>query len=110
MELRHLYALLAVADELHFGRAAARVGITQPALSQQIAQLEGLVGSKLCERTPRVALTPAGKVLTDHARRIIAMVADAESEVRSLGNQARQRIRLGYLEYWNPPFLAAAMR
>ncbi|NVB82776.1 MAG: LysR family transcriptional regulator [Kofleriaceae bacterium] len=110
MELRHLHALVAVADELHFGRAAARVGISQPALSQQIAQLELLVGSKLCERSPRVALTLAGKFLTDHARRIIAMVTEAESEVRSLGTQARQRIRLGYLEYWNPPFLAAAMR
>jgi len=110
MEVRHLRAVLAVAEELHFGRAARRLAITQPALSQQLTQLEGLLEATLFERHPRVAPTAAGKVLAGHARRILAAIAEAESEARSLANQTRRRIRLGYLEYWNPPFLAAAVR
>lgn len=110
MEIRHLQAMAAAADELHFGRAAARLAITQPALSQQIAQLEEIVEARLFERHPRVALTPAGQLLAERARRILGLVADAESEVRSLAGQSRQRIRVGYLEYWNPPFLATVMR
>lgn len=110
MELRHLRSVLALAEELHFGRAARRLAITQPALSQQITQLEGLLDAALFERHPRVVLTAAGRVLTEHARRIIAAIAEAESETRSLAYQGRRRIRLGYLEYWNPPFLAAAVR
>ena len=110
MELRHLRALLATAEELHFGRAARRLAVTQPALSQQIAQLEDLVAAKLFLRHPRIALTPAGEALAGHARRILDQVAEAESEARSLANLTRRRIRIGYLEYWNPPFLASAMR
>ncbi len=110
MELRHLHALLAVADELHFGRAAARLSITQPALSQQVAQLEKLVEARLFDRHPRIALTAAGQLLADRARQIVDRVAEAESEVRALGSQSRQRIRLGYLEYFNLAFLAPLMR
>lgn len=110
MELRHLHAVLALAEELHFGRAATRLAISQPALSQQLSQLESLLDARLFERQPRVAPTPAGDVLAAHARHILAAVAEAESEVRSLGHQRRQRIRVGYLEYWNPRFLAKAMR
>jgi DNA-binding transcriptional LysR family regulator len=110
MELRHLRSVVALADELQFRRAAHRLAITQPALSQQITQLEAMLDARLFERHPRVALTAAGVVLADHARKILAAVAEAESETRTRANQARRRIRLGYLEYWNPPFLAAAMR
>jgi len=110
MELRHLRSVLALAEELHFGRAALRLAITQPALSQQITQLEAALDARLFARQPRVALTPVGAVLADHARRILAAVAEAESDARSLANQTRRRIRLGYLEYWNPPFIARAMR
>lgn len=110
MELRHLRSILALAEELHFGRAAGRLAITQPALSQQITQLEADLDVRLFERQPRVALTPVGAALRDHARRILNAVAEAEAEVRSLANLTRRRIRLGYLEYWNPPFIAKAMR
>jgi DNA-binding transcriptional LysR family regulator len=110
LELRHLRSIVALAEELHFGRAALRLAITQPALSQQLSQLESDLDAKLFERHPRVGLTPAGAALLAHARRILAAVAEAESEARSLANLTRRRIRLGYLEYWNPPFIARAMR
>ena len=110
VELRHLRSILVLAEELHFGRAAQRLAITQPALSQQLTQLEGMIDAKLFDRQPKVAATPAGAALVEHARRILDAVAEAESEARSLSNQTRRRIRLGYLEYWNPPFIAKAMR
>jgi DNA-binding transcriptional LysR family regulator len=77
LELKHLIALDAVATEGTFGRAAARLGYTQSAVSQQIATLERLVGSSLFDRPggPRpVALTPLGKLVLGHARDIIARV------------------------------------
>lgn len=110
MELRHLRSIQALAEELHFGRAALRLAITQPALSQQLIQLEAELGARLFDRHPRVSLTPVGTALLAHARRILDAVAEAEAEARSLANLTRRRIRLGYLEYWNPPFIARVMR
>ena len=84
VELRHLVALRAVADERSFGRAATRLGYTQSAVSQQIAALERAVGEVLFERPggPKpVTLTPAGDLLLGHATAILDRVAVAEADL-----------------------------
>ena len=76
IELRHLRYFLAVADTLHFGQAAERLGMSQPPLSQQIRQLEDLIGARLFVRSHRrVQLTPAGELLQERARAIVQSCA-----------------------------------
>lgn len=83
VETRELRYFVAVAEELHFGRAAQRLGMAQPPLSRAIAQLERRLGSALLERTSRVvALTPAGAVLLREGRAALAAVEAAERRTR----------------------------
>jgi DNA-binding transcriptional LysR family regulator len=86
MEIRELRYFVAVAEELHFGRAAQRLGIAQPPLSRAIQQLERKLGVGLLERTPqRVALTDAGQVLLAEAKHILDAVSAATTRTQRSG-------------------------
>jgi len=89
MELRTLRYFVAVAEELHFGRAAARLRMTQPPLSRAIKQLETDLGCPLLYRSPAgVALTPAGAVLHDEARAVLARADQARARVAAAAGPA----------------------
>ncbi len=93
IELRHLRAFVAVAEELNFGRAATRLFLSQPALSRQIRTLERLVGSDLLRRsTHRVELTLAGDALLDRARRLLTDLDEAIRSTRSVGGELADRV------------------
>src|SRR5689334_6287153 len=86
LETRELRYFVAVAEELHFGRAAARLGIAQPPLSRAIRLMERRLGVSLLERTSRsVRLTPAGEVLLSEGRQALAAVAAASRRTRRAG-------------------------
>lgn len=86
IELSHLRYFLALADELHFGRAAARLHLSQPPLTRHIQTLESRLGCRLFERTSRATeLTPAGALLRDRAREIVREAEDLFSAVQSAG-------------------------
>ncbi|MGZ4238657.1 MAG: alpha/beta hydrolase fold domain-containing protein [Solirubrobacteraceae bacterium] len=88
IELRHLRAFVAVAEELNFGRAAERLYISQPALSRQIRALEQFVGCELLRRsTHRVELTVAGEALLDRARKLLRDVDEAVAEALAVGGE-----------------------
>jgi DNA-binding transcriptional LysR family regulator len=95
--LEQLRGFVAVADELHFGRAAARLKMTQPPLSRQIQKLERAVGAQLLERdNRRVALTAAGQVFLAEARRLLALADAAPELARRVSSGSSGVVRIGF--------------
>ena len=98
IELRHLRYFVAVAEELHFGRAAARLHLAQPPLSQQIRKLEELLGYPLFTRTSRsVSLTAAGEALLQRAQRTLRNVQRDIDETRSIGHGDVGSLHIGFI-------------
>jgi DNA-binding transcriptional LysR family regulator len=98
-ELRHLRYFLAVAEELHFTRAARRLNIAQPPLSIQIRQLESLIGAPLFVRDRRkVTLTPAGAALVDGARRTLTEAERSAEAARRASSGEVQTLRVGFTD------------
>src|SRR5688572_8531295 len=99
VELRHLRYFVAVAEELHFGRAAQRVGIAQPALSQQIRRLEEEVGVELFHRTRRkVELSAAGRAMEGRARQALAAADAAIDAARRAARGEAGHLTVGFIE------------
>ncbi len=98
VEIRHLLALRAVAEERSFGRAADRLGFTQSAVSQQIAALERLVGEELFHRPggPKpVEVTPAGRLVLEHASAILDRLEQAEDDLVGFRHGITGRLEVG---------------
>src|SRR5213596_1640342 len=96
MEFHQLRYFVAVAEEGSFSRAAAKVRVAQPSLSQQIRKLEAEVGQRLFDRLPRsVVLTEAGRCLIDYARQILASVGDARRCVDELKDVVAGKLAVG---------------
>lgn len=112
IELRQLRYFLTVAEELHFGRAAKRLHMTQPPLSQAIQGLEELLGARLFERNRRgVALTPAGDALLPEARRLLDQAQELPAIVQRAAAGEAGRLSLAFVSSADysvlPPFLRA---
>jgi DNA-binding transcriptional LysR family regulator len=98
LELRHLRYFVVVAEELHFGRAAARLHMAQPPLSQQIRRLEELIGTPLFDRTSRrVSLTAAGAAFLDRSRRLLAQAENDLDEAARIGRGEEGRLDIGFI-------------
>lgn len=97
MELRHITSFLVLAEELHFGRSAARLHISQPSLSLQLQQLERRVGVRLVARTSHtVQLTPAGEAFRRETRPLLGQLDRAVQAARQAGPAAGGQLRIGF--------------
>jgi DNA-binding transcriptional LysR family regulator len=111
MEIRHLRYFVALADELHFGRAAQKLGIRQPPLSQQIRALEASLGVSLFHRTSRrVELTAAGQALLPAARHLLASATAAQEAAQYAGRGETGQLVLGFVGSATATLLPSALR
>jgi DNA-binding transcriptional LysR family regulator len=111
MELRHLRYFVAVAEELHFRRAAERLHVAQPAVSEQIRKLEDELGVRLLERTQRrVSLTEAGAAMLEESRRVLHQADIAQAAARNARDRASTRLSVGYLPDSLPGSISRALQ
>jgi DNA-binding transcriptional LysR family regulator len=112
MELRHLKYFVAVAEELHFTRAADRLHVAQPAVSEQIRNLEAELGVRLLNRNRRtVSLTEAGAILLAEARRVLQQVEGARLAIQEVRDGAAGRcLRIGYTPATLPTIVPRALQ
>lgn len=97
-ELRHLRAFVAIGEELHFGRAAQRLRMTQPPLSQLLKQLESQVGAQLVRRTTRhVELTPSGSLFLERARAILSAAQHAARDAARAADGHAGKLVCGFV-------------
>jgi DNA-binding transcriptional LysR family regulator len=107
-ELRHLRYFVTVAEELHFGRAARALHISQPPLSRQIQDLERNVGARLLNRSAKsVTLTEAGKVFLAESKRILAQVYRSVDTVRRATTGETGHLEIGFMPYFDSDLLPA---
>lgn len=98
MNLKRLSYFIAVAEEMHFGRAAERLGMAQPPLSRQIQQMEQETGAVLFNRgRSAITLTQAGTRLYDRGREVLREIEDIKLEVRRIGQGSEGRLRIGFV-------------
>jgi DNA-binding transcriptional LysR family regulator len=114
LDLTHVRSFIAVAEEMHFGRAAARLNLSQSPLSRQVQMLEQSLGVSLLGRTTRaVRLTPAGRTFLKEAYRVIEAVESAEALTRRVASGEAGLVRLGFTAasaYQTLPRLVASVR
>lgn len=111
MELKHLRAFVTLAEELHFGRAAQRLAIVQPALSMQIKALETWLGVRLLDRNRHaVTLTEVGRVFLQEAKATLHQAQHSADVARALGRGETGRIRLGFVSSVLPQLLPTLIR
>ena len=111
MEIKHLRSFVTLAEELHFGRAAQRLSIVQPALSMQIKMLEEELGVRLFERNRHsVALTEVGTIFLPEARATLHQSAHAADVARAGGRGEIGRVRLGFVSSVLPELLPTLVR
>ena len=105
IEIRHLRYFLAVAEAASFSRAADRLGISQPSVSQQMRDLETALRVVLFQRRgKRILLTPRGLIFQEHARAILRQLENFLQELNTEPGQLRGTLRLGVIPILNVPF------
>src|SRR3954463_15292546 len=110
MELRHFRYFVAVAEELHFRRAAERLHVAQPAVSEQVRKLEQELGVQLLNRTHRsVSLTAGGSAMLVEARRVLRQADVAQQAAREADRRTGHRLRVGCLPDAFPVALSRAL-